>query len=109
MLDLRLDRLLETCGRRNGTDVLLIDGRPPMVRLGDGLREMQTGPVSGVVLDAVVADAAGPADWRDRLARGDGVSFDYAYRSETGARRFRFHLIPTGNTALAVISVVDGA
>jgi hypothetical protein len=42
MAALALDRLMETCVRNGGTDIVLIPGMPAFVRLEDGLRPLET-------------------------------------------------------------------
>src|ERR1051325_2146342 len=42
MASIQIDRLLETCVRRNASDLHLAVGRPPTLRLHGHLRELQT-------------------------------------------------------------------
>src|SRR5919206_655391 len=42
MSTIQIDRLLETCVRRNASDLHLAVGRPPTLRMGGHLRELQT-------------------------------------------------------------------
>ena len=42
MATIHIDRLLETCIKRNSSDIHLVVGRPPTLRLHGSLRSLET-------------------------------------------------------------------
>jgi hypothetical protein len=42
----KLDRILETCWRQRGTDIVFAPNRRPLLRTDDGWHELQTTPLS---------------------------------------------------------------
>jgi Tfp pilus assembly pilus retraction ATPase PilT len=49
-----LERLLETCARRGGSEVVLMAGHSPLIRIDGRLREIQTGPVDALAAREMV-------------------------------------------------------
>ena len=45
MASLAWDRLLETCCNRQGTDLLFVEGSPPLMRVSDSWRTLQVPPL----------------------------------------------------------------
>jgi len=82
------DRLLETCHRKNATDMLLIAGSPVFIRLTDSWRALQTEILKPADLVVMAAQRLGPAP-RDS---GDGYFFaDFSYKDGTyRAKAFGF-------------------
>jgi Tfp pilus assembly pilus retraction ATPase PilT len=83
MASLQWDRLLETCYRRNASDILLSPGSPPMIRLSESWRTLQAPPVDTAAIQALVAERFVTAPDGEH----DGYAYsDFAYK---GMRRFR--------------------
>jgi Tfp pilus assembly pilus retraction ATPase PilT len=72
MADLRWDRLLETCIRKHATDLLLTSGSPPMVRLRESWRALQTHALDAEAIRALASERLGTTP--------DGEVDGYAYR-----------------------------
>ena len=66
---IQIDRLLETTVRRNASDLHLAVGRPPTLRMGGHLRELQT-----KVLEPEDTTALTASDWV--LVTGDEAIFE---------------------------------
>jgi len=56
MASLQWDRLLETCCRRNATDILLCPGTSPMIRLTQSWRWLQVPPVDAATIQALASE-----------------------------------------------------
>ncbi len=73
---LQWDRLLETCFRRNASDILLSPGASPMIRLAESWRALQVPPVDPATIQALASEQLGahPA------GREEGYSYaDFSY------------------------------
>lgn len=89
MADLTLDRLLETCHRRNASDILLRPGGPPLIRVHDCWRSLQTGPVTPADIKSISDEIINPPApsksdgyhyydfWHGKLAQFRIMAFDY--------------------------------
>jgi hypothetical protein len=98
-----VNRILETCLRRQGLEVWLLAGRVPLLRFPDCVRELMTGkPLSSEEIIDLVLDRAENlrAFWRDH----DFVRFDCSYGD--GAR-FRVFLVRHGEAAMATITPIS--
>src|SRR3712207_2399379 len=56
MASLAWDRLLETCSSRNASDVLLMPGFAPSIRLQDEVRTLQVPPVEPADLEHLLRE-----------------------------------------------------
>jgi hypothetical protein len=100
-MSMRLDRFLETCCRRKGTDIVFAPNRRPVLRTNDGWMEFQSDTVSPSGIKAL-------AD--DRLSvRVDGNVEVYAYSDFRYGDEATFRAIAFGypDTNLLVISRID--
>ena len=97
MLPVMWDRLLETCVRRQATDLLLVPGAPPMVRLHDDWRTLQT-----VTLDAGAVQAL--ANERFNTSP-DGNGDGYAYWDFEHGEGVRFRLMAFGHPQTTLLLV----
>ena len=83
MGSLQWDRLLETCYRRNASDLLLSPGASPMIRLPESWRSLQVLPIDAATIQALAAEQLG----ENPAGREEGYSYsDFAYGD---AGRFR--------------------
>ncbi len=76
MASLQWDRLLETCYRRNASDILLSPGASPMIRLAESWRSLQVPPVDAATIQALASEQLG----ENPAGREDGYSYsDFGY------------------------------
>ncbi|MCG5534594.1 type IV pilus twitching motility protein PilT [Ectothiorhodospira mobilis] len=92
------ESLLRTLVERGGSDLHLVAGSPPRIRLNGDLVQLDTQPLTAAELDAVVAEIL-PAGAREVFEREDGVDFAHAVE---GLARFRVSLVRQLN-GLAVV------
>ena len=98
MATIQMERLLETCIKRNASDLHLTVGRPPVLRLNGRLRPLETKVLEPEDTIALMK-AITPDRCQQELQEQGGTDFGFEYR--TG--RFRtsvFH--QKGNVALAL-------
>lgn len=77
MAILAWDRILETCVRRGATDILLVPGCPPQIRLADGLRSLQIDPCSAADLQQMAAMLLTPENAELREENYATLGFSY--------------------------------
>ncbi|HVO58569.1 MAG TPA: PilT/PilU family type 4a pilus ATPase [Dongiaceae bacterium] len=87
-LTLRLDHWLGTLVARHGSDLLLVDGAPPCVRVDGEVKKIEPGVLDGAEIEAAVLPALTPHAL-ERFRR-QGIA-DSSYRVE-GLGRFRINL-----------------
>ena len=74
MATIQIDRLLETVVRQKASDLHLVVGRPPCLRLHGGIRELQTKPLEAEVETVLVSipvyiiTLINPAEYRNGSA-----------------------------------------
>ncbi|MFP4080521.1 MAG: type IV pilus twitching motility protein PilT [Ectothiorhodospira sp.] len=85
----RSDSLLRTLVERGGSDLHLVAGDPPRMRLYGDLVQLDPAPLTTADLDAMVAEIL-PAAAREVFDREDGADFAYAIE---GVARFRVNLL----------------
>lgn len=83
MASLEWDRLLETCYRRNASDILLSPGASPMIRLAESWRSLHVPPVDAATIQALASEQLG----ENPAGREEGYS--YADFDHGDAGRFR--------------------
>src|SRR5215218_7026440 len=82
---IQIDRLLETCVRRNASDLHLAVGRPPTLRMHGHLRELQTKPLEAEDTMALMKSITPDRIQQEFEETGSG-DFGFAYGEEA---RFR--------------------
>lgn len=86
MAVVKWDRLMETCIKQGGTEVLLTTGSPPQLRVGGGLSALRLAPLSGRDIEELAESFCAPPavvddTGRYQYAQADGYLFiDVAYR-----------------------------
>ena len=78
MATMAWDRLMETCVRNRGTDIVLIPGMPPFVRMQAGLRQLMVEPVSAVDIAQMLLELSPP----DQLSPEGYLDFCTPYRGD---------------------------
>lgn len=81
MPTLRWDRLLETCIRANGSEILLLPQMPPFVRVENRLRALAVDPLTSDDIATMLRELAPPEQPNDH-----GV---YEFDRQYGPYRFR--------------------
>ncbi len=95
---LQWDRLLETCVRRNATDILLSPGASPMIRLAESWRSLQVPPADAATIQALASEQLG----ENPVGREEGYSHsDFSYGD---AGRFRATAFGYPATTVLLIS-----
>ncbi|PYR60596.1 MAG: type IV pili twitching motility protein PilT [Acidobacteria bacterium] len=98
----RLERWLRLLSDASGSDLLLVAGVPPMLRVNGRLRPLAEGPLDGVDVEETVVPALPPHARRQyRTARIADGSFRLA-----GAGRFRINLHRERGRAAAAIRLL---
>jgi twitching motility protein PilT len=97
--NLRLDSWLELITERRASDLLLVAGEPPTVRVNGVLHRSSSAPLDGVEIEELVVPALPPHAQKDFRDRGiaDGS------RKVPGIGRFRINLHRERGRAAAVI------
>jgi twitching motility protein PilT len=89
------------------SDLHVVAGHPPVLRLHGDLTELAEAPLSGERCDAIVQALAGDGNGRLRQNRNVDFSFDLEVAGRVG--RFRANLFLAGGHAGACIRIVPGA
>ncbi len=99
-----LERLLAEVTRRGASDLLLVAGEPPVLRIDGDLVRMDAGPLAPGAVTELLAPYLGPAD-RDRLARDGAVDLSLRFGAGSGdvAGRFRVNLHRQRGEAAAAV------
>jgi Tfp pilus assembly pilus retraction ATPase PilT len=95
---LQWDRMLETCHKRNGSELLLFPGSPPMIRMRRNWRAMDVPPIDAPTLQALAQELIGK--------KPDGQADGYTY-SEFGygdMRRLRAMAFGYPDTRLLIVA-----
>ena len=95
----RLDRLLERLLERRGSDLLLVAGSPPCVRIDGAVVALPEAPVSGEEIEETVLPAL-PGRARSQYAREKNTDTSYKLR---GRGRFRVNLHRERGRAAATV------
>jgi twitching motility protein PilT len=95
----RLEGWLQTLVERGGSDLLLVAGAPPSLRLDGSLTPLPGAPLSGDEIEEAVLPALSPAA-RSRYARDSVADVSYKVR---GIGRFRLNLHRERGRAAAAI------
>jgi twitching motility protein PilT len=95
----RLDHWLGTLVSRGGSDLLLVEGAPPCIRVQGEVRKIEVEPLDGTDVEAAVLPALSPHALR--LYR-EVLITDSSYRME-GSGRFRINLHRERGRAAAAI------
>src|SRR6266571_7391621 len=99
MATIQIDRLLETCVRRNASDLHLAVGRPPTLRLHGGLRELQTKVLEAEDTVALMKSITPERIQQEFEETGSG-DFGFAYGE---AARFRVSIFKQKGVASLVL------
>ena len=95
----RLNRWLDTLLERRGSDLLLVAGSPPCVRVDGAVLPLKEGPVSGEEIEEAVLPAL-PGHARSQYAREKSADASYA---RPGRGRFRLNLHRERGRAAATV------
>ncbi len=101
MTSTAMRRILQTCLNQQGLEVWLLTGRPPLLRIPEGVRELRTGkPLSVADIIDLVLDGATNA--RSYFEQSDFYRFDWQcdWRDE----RFRVFLVRHGDSVMATLT-----
>jgi twitching motility protein PilT len=98
----RVERWLRGVAARNGTDLLLVAGAPPSVRIDGRVTPLPEGPVDGPDVEEAVLPALAPH--ARRLYREQGIA-DASFRIQ-GVGRFRINLHRERGRAAAAIRLL---
>lgn len=98
----RVERWLRAVAARNGTDLLLVAGAPPSVRIDGRVTALTEGPVDGPEIEEAVLPALAPH--ARRLYREQGIA-DASFRIH-GVGRFRINLHRERGRAAAAIRLL---
>lgn len=88
MATIQWDRLLETCHRRKASDILLIAGSPPLIRMGESWRALQIPPFTAADIETMAKERLG--------ATLEGESDGYAYSDFSYGDVARFRAMAFG-------------
>jgi len=91
MHQVELDRLLWTCVKQLGTDVLLIKGQPPMMRGRNGFQQFLVPPLESVDVLHLLRSVA-PGSMHDDLARAGQAEFEFWHLNRYPFRAYVFRL-----------------
>ena len=98
----RIDRWLQLVADKGGSDLLLVAGAPPSVRVGGVVVPLAEGPLDGVDIEEAVLPAIAPH--AQRLYRDSRIA-DASYRVP-GLARFRINLHRERGRAAAAIRML---
>lgn len=97
--DIKLDGWLRLLAERKGSDLLLVAGEPPTIRINGVLHRAESGPIDGLEIEEMVLPALPPH--AQKAFRESGIAD--ASRGLAGAGRFRINLHRERGRAAAVI------
>jgi twitching motility protein PilT len=97
-----IDRWLRIVASQNGTDLLLVAGAPPSVRVDGRVLPLAEGPLDGVDIEAAVVPALPP---HARRIYRDAHIVDASYRIQ-GIGRFRINLHRERGRAAAAVRLL---
>jgi twitching motility protein PilT len=98
----RLERWLRLVAEQKGTDLLLVAGAPPTVRIDGRVQPLEPGPLDGVDIEEIVLPALPPH--ARRLYRNDQIA-DASFRLH-GVGRFRINLHRERGRAAAAVRML---
>ena len=98
----RLERWLRLVAARNGSDLLLVGGAPPAVRVDGRVSALADGPVDGIDVEEAVLPALPPH--ARRLYHEQGIA-DASFRIQ-GVGRFRINLHRERGRAAAAVRLL---
>ena len=99
MATIQIDRLLETVVRQKASDLHLVVGRPPCLRLRGGIRELQTKPLDGEDTTALMKSITPERIQQEFEETGSG-DFGFAYGEQA---RFRVSIFKQKGVASLVL------
>ena len=99
MATIQIDRLLETVVRQKASDLHLVVGRPPCLRLRGGIRELQTKPLEGEDTMALMKSITPERIQQEFEETGSG-DFGFAYGEQA---RFRVSIFKQKGVASLVL------
>jgi twitching motility protein PilT len=98
----RVERWLRTVAQQNGSDLLLVAGSPPALRIEGRVLPLEEGPLDGVDIEEAVLPALAPH--ARRLYREAGIA-DGSFRLQ-GVGRFRINLHRERGRAAAAVRLL---
>jgi len=99
---LHIDRLLETCVKRNASDLHLHVGRPPVIRLHGRLRSLETKVLEPDDTVALMKQIA-PDRYQQELQEEGGADFGFAFGKEA---RFRVSVFRQKGNVSVVLRLI---
>jgi twitching motility protein PilT len=100
--NVRLERWLRLLASRSGSDLLLVAGAPPAIRVDSKVVPLAEGPLDGLDIEEAVLPALAPH--ARRQYRADGIS-DASFRI-SGVGRFRINLHRERGRAAAAVRLL---
>jgi twitching motility protein PilT len=98
----RIERWLRTVAQQNGSDLLLVAGSPPTLRIEGRVLPLDEGPLDGVDIEEAVLPALAPH--ARRIYRETGIA-DGSFRLQ-GVGRFRINLHRERGRAAAAVRLL---
>jgi twitching motility protein PilT len=98
----RIERWLRTVAQQNGSDLLLVAGSPPALRIEGRVLPLEEGPLDGVDIEEAVLPALAPH--ARRIYRETGIA-DGSFRIQ-GVGRFRINLHRERGRAAAAVRLL---
>ena len=99
MATIQIDRLLETVVRQKASDLHLVVGRPPCLRLHGGIRELQTKPLEAEDTMALLKSIT-PERIQQEFEESGSGDFGFSYGE---AARFRVSIFKQKGVASLVL------
>ncbi len=101
----KLHSLLAQAVEAEASDLHLVAGHPPVLRLHGDLTELHESPLDGTTLDAALTDLC-PPEVRGRLDADKGADFSYNTPIAGRSRRFRVNLFTVGGRRAACLRII---
>ncbi len=99
----RIDRLLEETKRRDGTDLYIVPGRPPLMKLYSDVVPLEDGVVSESEAEELARAVLSEVKWQEFQASND---VDSSYQSTSEKFRFRVNVFRQRKGVSTVFRVI---
>lgn len=98
----KLDSFLVAMEQQGGSDLHMVSGNPPIMRIHGDLVRVKSPPLKADVVEAVLKEITPPDIWAQFVEQQDA---DFAYELE-GVARFRVNLFVQKNGPAAVLRII---